>query len=220
MKKIILGEVPFESKQKKLEIELSKETNQKEFTEQVKTTFISKKKTLPIKFYKLEKSFKKVLGAGDKKIKKIFSEIKVNKKKKSKLPVFELKEDLVYENLCFTNYKEFLNLVDEVVKYFTNKFELKHFLYLNKANQFVLNQLNLLIYKHQVDLESFEIVENINSNYKIVSEYSFENLKGRISFLSRCLPFRTEDGQSIEGPQGGNQGVSGHQEGLRAGHFK
>ena len=173
----------FKENKRQSQIRLSNKTDQDQFISKIEKTFIAKNKKLPFKFHRLNEKFENKVASKPKQIKKLFSDLRIINKQLTVDEQSKLMKCTVLENLCFLNYKELLNLINDLQTYFISNFELRNFIYLKDSREIIKNEIGLLIAKNKKYIDYELILNSCNLNYEVISNYTFDNIKGKDKFI-------------------------------------
>jgi hypothetical protein len=179
----------FKENKKQADIRLSSKTNQDQFISKIEKTFIAKNKKLPFKFHRLNEKFENKFTSKPKEIKKLTSDLRIQNPNLTSAEKSQLVKSTLFENLCFLNYKEVLNLVNDLINYFVINFELKNFIYIKDSVELIKNEIQALMVKNNKYINYELILNSCNMNYEVISNYSFDNIKGKSNSM-KILEFK------------------------------
>lgn len=153
-----------------------------EFVEKIKETFLPKKQDLPYKFLQLKEVFEdKVLNKG-KEVEELCSKIQVVTGKLSEAQEEDMKKDILFENLCLSNYEKLLKLMNDLISYFVNEFELRKYFYISHADAFLKEEINRLIEEHKEAFTPSTLIGGCSTICEIMLNYKFDEFQGEEKF--------------------------------------
>lgn len=161
-----------------LSARLASSINESKFMEKIKDTFVAKNKDLPYKFHRLKEKFESKVKGKAKEVDKLCSKIKVVTGELSRNEQLEIKKNLIFENLCFSNYEKLLNLMKDLVDYFVMNFQLQNFVYMSGAYSFLEKEINRLICEHNEYVDTASLIGGCSTISDIISNFQFDSFKG------------------------------------------